>query len=502
MPNQPLVKRAFSSTIAGGILFLISFGQAIVIVPILLKHWGQEKYGIWIAIWAFVLLMRTFDTGHLNFIGNEYLRLFFTDKTQARKILSSGVQIAVLLGAGEIVFYLLLITFGLINNVIGVPGHEVAIRYSILISLVPWALSGSFVSVILRAIPAFGKYTQMIYFSVIMKIGELVVLVWGGLTQQSIVVISVWMATATMLYVLSIIVYTRKLMGEQFPRWSEGSWKQGFRNLVKSLSLTLNSIMEQYLSSGVILLISRSLSIAAVPLFSTVRTVTNTAVQVTSLIVDPLTPDLVRFYSIGEFEKIKQIFVTNWFLMAFVINLPLIAIMPFLERLYVIWTAGKITFDIKLYVCLALSVSVSNFGRPFLVIIRTLNKLTALNLITGMRLLLVFGLTIPFLEIVGLWTVGLAFLVSEIVCSIIIPIYFFHKIFFSIHRIDYMRGIMPTIILTGFFLFSAWFPNDAIYIALIFFALQVFYSLYSWFGLPIDVRLRLSQLLPKRLFNA
>ena len=101
--------RAFQNTYVGLISFILSFAQTIIAVPILLAHWGNAPYAVWLALFAGFSLIQTLDTGHINFIGNQINVLYHVDKNDLRKTLGSAIYIALLLGIVELIFILILI---------------------------------------------------------------------------------------------------------------------------------------------------------------------------------------------------------------------------------------------------------------------------------------------------------------------------------------------------------------------------------------------------------
>ena len=107
--TKSIEKRTLESTISGGLLFFISFVQSIVLVPFFLKYWGNEKYSLWITLFAFVNLMRTLDTGHQNYIGNEFNKLFHINKIEAKKLLGSSFKVAYFIGGLELIIYLFIL---------------------------------------------------------------------------------------------------------------------------------------------------------------------------------------------------------------------------------------------------------------------------------------------------------------------------------------------------------------------------------------------------------
>jgi hypothetical protein len=71
MNNSSIEHRAFKNTTVGALSFLVALCQTIVLVPILLKYWGNASYGLWLILMAGFNLLQTLDLGHQNYVGNE-----------------------------------------------------------------------------------------------------------------------------------------------------------------------------------------------------------------------------------------------------------------------------------------------------------------------------------------------------------------------------------------------------------------------------------------------
>ena len=108
------------------------------------------------------------------------------------------------------------------------------------------------------------------------------------------------------------------------------------------------------------------LSAAVIPIFVTIRTLTNTITQFTNIILNPLAPELIRFHALKDGKKISQVIETNWLITNIIVNIPFLIIVPFVEQLYNIWTNDKLTFDKTLFFTLAVSVSIISFGRSLI----------------------------------------------------------------------------------------------------------------------------------------
>src|SRR5688572_18171403 len=99
-------KRAIKGTLFGLIQFGLTFVQSVLLVPLLLTQWGQEKYGMYLAIFAFLQLLKTIDFGHQTYVGNEFNKIYFQNRSDSVVILGSSMMMALILGGVELLIFL------------------------------------------------------------------------------------------------------------------------------------------------------------------------------------------------------------------------------------------------------------------------------------------------------------------------------------------------------------------------------------------------------------
>jgi O-antigen/teichoic acid export membrane protein len=447
--TKPLINRVFSSTIANAITFITLIFQNIVLVPILLENWGKEKYGIWIIIFNFFSLLHIFDTGHHNYVGNEFNKYYYSDKIMGELVLGSGIVIS--LGIGLVEF---LVTIGLVSlgtfaeTVVGIPATfgEQEAKWGLVVLVGMWFLMGGVGGLLVRIILPLGLMTEMLYISLIIKVAQALVLLAGASLQWTILHTCLAFSLAQIIYTLGVSIFIYKKMPEFFPWWKRVSWKVGLRNLSRSFVLTANGMLEQLSTNGLILLISNFRGPAAVPLFSTMRTVANTALQGTNMVIQSLHPDLIRFHSSGQPEKVEQVLIFNWLFTGSLVNLGLLALQLVAQPLYIWWTKGALEFDLSLLNWLILGVAIANFNRGPLMYLQGMNHLRSMSLVSTSRFLLVASISLFFVKMWGLSALGASLVVAELACT-------YWIIHFSRHLLKEIGGHLPKNVL-----FLAFFP--------------------------------------------
>jgi O-antigen/teichoic acid export membrane protein len=94
-------RRTLNAILVGTLSFITNFAQNVLLVPIVLRYWNAETYGLWLGILALYGLIQTIDTGHQNYVGNEICKLYSTNDSALKQVLASSIWMAILLGISQ-----------------------------------------------------------------------------------------------------------------------------------------------------------------------------------------------------------------------------------------------------------------------------------------------------------------------------------------------------------------------------------------------------------------
>lgn len=503
--KKSLEKRALDSTIAGGLQFFLTILNSIALVPFFLTYWGKEKYGIWVSILAFTSLLKTFDLGHQNFVGNEFQRFFHTEKEKAKIVLGSGVRIALLLGFLETLAFLVIILIGADNRMVGISAETSRagnVNAGILVMLISWWLTGSIGGILVRIILPLGLYAKSIYISLVYKVFEIALLLVCSIYNSSLLWVCVLYSLASVLNSFYLMWYIKGLLPAFFPWWQKGSWKTGLDNLAKSSVLTINNLVDQLNTSGIILFVSSFLTAAAVPVFTTIRMISNMMSQLAMIVTNPMVPDLIRLHSQGQGYKIRQIFSTSWFLSNFIVNLPVVMLVPFITKLYGIWTNNTLQFKMPLFLLLALSVCFTNFGRSHINYLTGINHLKALSTISATRFVTLFAVSLALLPRIEMEALGWGILAAEVLASFILPTIYVRislkDIGTSLDRNQERLALLSIVSIIVYFIGVTFYPQIDLLLLLAPVLAMLIIANIQWKNLDEEVKSRIAKVIVKR----
>ena len=448
-------KRVLNNYSIGLFSFVISFLQTVITVPILLNYWGNDTYGIWLSLFAGFSLLQTFDFGHQSYIGNLLNVEYHINKQIFSEYLGSSLVIAYLLGFLQLAITLFLIISGYLNNFLGITGSSISytsVSFSVLSLILMWTVAGSVGGILVKMLIPAGYMVASLIWGIIFRLAQFLSLILVAINGGNILNASIVYSIVQTILAVFLFVYIKNKMPEFYPWWKLANLKMGFSNLKKSSVLTFNNLLQQLTRNGLILFITNVFSSSIVPAFTTVRTLTNTAGVFTNLFITSIQPDLIKYHAKRETEKLQSTLNANWFFSGLVVNIGLILVIPFAQQIFNIWTKGIINFDFNLFISLAASISVINFGAGLYNYVYGINNLSAVSVITIIRVIILFAFSYYLSGIMGLSGIGVAVLISEILSSIILPYFYVQKILKSFNgRLDikttFIAAVSPMILI-------------------------------------------------------
>ena len=414
--------RALRGSAVGLINVGLGIGTTLATVPLVLRGWTQARYAEWLAVFAVYSLLQTVDTGHTGYLGNEFLRLTHGDRDEYRRVYASGVRVSLLLGAGQLVVAAALYVFGLLPRVLGLPlaGSAAADTGVALLALsLGWWASGSFGAIIAGLYFPSGEFVRAQWWAIANRLLLFACLVIPALAGGGVLGAAVATGAGNVLFTVALLAdaWRRIPLAREWRR--HASWGEGMRNVRRSLIVTANNASGQVGTSGVALAVAALFGAAALPVFTTLRTLANAAAAVTTVAVSPIVPDMVRYRVRGEWAKLRASFEACWLGAGAVVHVGFVASFPLAELLYTGWTRGRIAFDAPLYAMLAWGIGVAALGSPALRYLQAMNRLGAQTACNTAYLGVLAAAVPPAVAALGLAGVGVALAAAEVTRTMI-----------------------------------------------------------------------------------
>jgi O-antigen/teichoic acid export membrane protein len=407
-------KRLLVSYLWVGLTFLLNIGRQIVIIPFILLAWGKETYSYWLILISATNLLYTVNHGYLQYIGNEINLHYHQSIQKSISIFKSAFLVLVIQSIILVIIMLILAipqVFNLLTNINTEDIFDQQVISAFLIlglsSIIYYGMTG----LVGKLHEPTGKIYLLYRFSFISQFFEALIFVVLVILKSTLI----QAATAVALVrILSITYFGYQIASSYpdfYPWWKGGSLKDGFKNFKSSLLLVYSNFIERFQYEGVTLFVSSFLTITAVPIYSTIRTIGNSAISSISLFVNPTIPDIQKKVANREYHQVLQLLFLNLTVSSLVVNLLFLILAPFISNLYELWTGGELQFDAQFYLAIAYYSIIYCVNYNYFSLLKGINLTKEVLTLVMVKVIVIFIL--PFFLPRTLSSVGFSIVVSE-----------------------------------------------------------------------------------------
>ena len=501
MTKRKIEQKIIRGVIAKLVSFSLVVARGIILVPIILSNWGEAKYGVWLTLYSFFNLMLAVDLGHGQYISNEINQSYHVSLEKTRVLLGSALRVTFISALIQLLVLFGLYSVGFLDNFVEYEGLDAKGLFLCLALLFIYRLFfGGFKGILVKINNPVGYIDRAFYIGLFEQIIEVIVLTYAAFTDMAIIDLVLLFIVSKACYVIITFILLKMWYPEFFPWWQYGSIRTGLRNYRNSLTLSFNGFLQRFSNDGLNILVSGILSSKVVPLFATTKTMSNFAFQLSGFILQPLQPELSRFYAKGELEKVKTSIQLNWLFAGLVICVPFLIISAGIEDFYVLWTAAKLEFQPLLYALLVVAILFFNYGNSYVTYLASINKINELFQITFVRGVMICVLSFIFLHAFGLIGVGIALVATELVTSLFIPSYFVrkelekHKV--KISGRERLLAIAPVAVTALFHVLYFITETSSLLILIAAVISVLWFSYLQWKQIDAEVRDRILKIIP------
>ena len=495
-------RRITKVSVVTGLSTALSIGLQLVSVPVCLHYWGNETYGTWLALFAAFTLMRTVDGGYIGYVGNQLNMLYHRDQQALRVTLASAVWGVTLLGVLQLIILMALYATDTVGFIVDSQHSRTAVREAVLalsVLSVSWIFTGSYLGIVHRFLIPTGMMYQAAWWSMGFQLSQFAALITAAMLGLDILRAATLLALIQAGIYTTSAVYIKLKLPLYYPWWTGPSSAVGFSDLLRSVPLTLSGVLQQGGNSGLVMLVLTFCGPAAVPAFTTVRTLTNLWTTLINVLTTPLLPDVVRYYATADARKLLAVHQAHWLLVGSAVNLSILIAYPFLESVYGLWTRNSLPLDKPLMSLLLATVSLAGMSALTTTFLSGINHsgfILVSAVLRGGVALLLGALLLPAFGPTGL---GIAVLLAEAFVLVVTVHWFFRN---ELARISGER--------TSFSILWSWMSSGCVvaYLVAESFNLAVassgywlamagvvLGSVFAWRGLSAELKTRFQSLL-------
>jgi len=495
--------RAARISLVTGLSTLLSIGIQLVSVPVCLKYWGKETYGSWLALYAAFTLVRSVEVGFVSYVGNQLNTLFHRDQRALREHLASSIHGILVLGALQLSVGAAALWSDGVAVMLGVTtGADHRSGLALLVLIVTWVFSGSYLGIVHRLQIPTGMMYQAAWWALGFQVTQFAGIILAAVLHLDMLQTAGLFAFVQCAIYVASAAYIRQKLPAFYPWWRGGRPSTGIRDLGRSMFLTASNLIQQGSTNGTVILISALSGPAAVPVFTTVRTLANLWTNVTNVLTAPLLPDVVRYHATGDSQKIVTVSEAYWVLVGTAVNLGAVATYPLIGPMYGYWTAHSVSLDKPLLCLLLASVVVMNVGGLVSLYLNGINSLRivlAASVIRGVFSLAVGGILFRYFGLAGF---GMGILGGEVVALLAMGRYFVKRELLRQGVRLSFRSLLPITLSTASVLLFLMCDGFGVPLARYLYPVALLgvtvAALWGWRGLDYDVRIRLVRMIGNR----
>lgn len=421
-----LEERALSSALPGILLLAISLAQPLVLVPVLLSGWGDVRYGVWIILTSTAVTLQSLDAGFQGYAGNEFNQAYAREPSRLRHMVSSALRVSYGLGAVHLCMGAGLLVTGVFDHLLptGISIAEISdARGAFLVMVIHWAIQGSITGLVGRVFAPVGLYARSQWWGVISRTGYLIAIAVSASLGAGLTLAWVVAAVVSLIVCAAFVVDVQRKLGKWLSWWRDGSFGDGLSYFVRSLVLSAVGLAEGALATGLLIVLGSSLQAGGLAIFATLRTMSGLLGQVAMMVVNPITPDLVRFVVQRDAGKLTDTLRVLRLLIVTFGGCALCGLAAIAAPLYEIWTLGALAFDYAAFALLGWAAFVRLAGLPEVITLRSLNQNHLVLLLVGIQGLVLFSALAVLREYPLTWVAAAAIAGTDFITGWALPRY-------------------------------------------------------------------------------
>lgn len=489
-------KRVLSGNLANLMRIGATLFAQIALVPIYLHKWSPAKYGIWTAAIAYIALLSIFDYGFQNYLEGEFLRLGSDRHVEVRRKLWSTFPIGLIQGIIEFVFTVVIVAVGALPYVLGArEPADIAWANVLGTAILPIVfLSSTFssgVGILNRVVNPYGYYSKLAWWGVatvlVSSLAPSMVAFFGGDIAQA-----AWSYSISMLILnLAQLTLYYKILKKHDLMPVRPDFREGFRDWVGSLVLTIKATADLLRNQGSTLVLVPLVGPAGLTSFKTMRTVANVLLQGLGTVTGPILPEMMRYVNRRDQGKVEASFSVVWLTLLAVFMPGALVLQMIAPKFYSVWTHHRLELDPVFFAIVSLSVLVYGIGQPAFAIIRG-NNITKTQFVSAIAAgVITVGGMFVFVKPMGLRGAAVALLVAEFVSTVIFVEA--AKKWLTSNDLTWPRRsfgwvVAATLATAGIFAVLVVWKGHVIVVGLLGLAVQGITALGYWSSLPLVVR--------------
>jgi O-antigen/teichoic acid export membrane protein len=409
-------------------------------VPCLLLAWGSETFGLWLLVSTMPGYLALADFGFSVTSANEMtMAAARSAYDEAIRIFQSVMALNCLVAFGLSAIVLLLtlvLPDALFPYTASVTVETVK---AILLLLTVHVLAIMCSEALFGAFQSSGHYSLSVFLASTARFLEA-----SALLGTAVLTRSVLPAMAAMLVVRLFAILCTGLILKRVAPWVKYGFSHSSSREIRRLTKPAIAVMVLPAAfaislQGQVLVIGYTLSLNAVAIFSSVRTLTRAVIQATAIVNHAIMPEVTRAVASEDRSRLKRLLELNLASVCTINLATFVVVITLGEWLISLWTQGRITVDWKLLVGLAGVAALHSLWLSYSNLILAVNKPGWYSYWFLGASLASTACSIPFTRYLGLEGILWPLLAGEVMMIVVVA-----RAFRSVYRLPISRQEGPS----------------------------------------------------------
>ena len=363
-----MYNKIIKGLLSGSAGLIITLVIQVISAPILIRYWGVDRYADWLVLLTVPAFLSVSDLGIVNVFSNCALKEYANENyIKFKKYIGTSIHLVIPLSISlSFLFSSVIAYYSDVDVMNDNYIFYLLVFYSSLMMISSLSLSTW------RSVNRFATGSILYDTARLIEfISLIIIVVFGGNEVSALffLIILRLISISINIYLLCLKCEILELEGKiKFDR------KIFNDNIKNSLFYFMIPSSNMMLSQGSIIILSNTVSPAALVFFNTSRVMLRLMNSVSAVLSNAWRVDLSRLYFKNEFSDFLRMKKKLIFFNVIITMIGSLFFLLFGEKVYFLWMGETVQFDNVIYCITLLTVILASLYRPYMMLISSLNK--------------------------------------------------------------------------------------------------------------------------------
>lgn len=415
------VKRIISGTISGIVRNFINLIIIIISLPIYLKFWDVELYGIWVLIFSIVGFLKLPIFTYQEYLQYEFLKMGKSNRFKISKLIYGSIFLTSLIFSFILLFSIIIFEFSFIMKFLNIDQKYFSIIQISIFFILGSEVIAYIVGVYTRALYPFNYYPKIHWIGsviiITIPVFQIISLYYGF----KLIDLSILTFVSTNLINFIFLIYLAKMLKKENIKYKGLFIKHNINHFINSFHLLFGNLITLLKNEGSRLIMVPFVGAIQLAAFVAMKTANNILKQLFNSFTNSLLIEFSEYIN----KKDKKKFIKSYIFLISILSVVIIPLAFFFQiiisDLFLLWARGKMEFDNILFASMTIAFLIMIFYQPAYLVVKSRNMFFEEMKISIINSIIFIILFIIFIQKYSIRGAGYSLIATEIIACI----YFF-----------------------------------------------------------------------------